>query len=33
MKTSFVAVVIAPVPFCFNFMFFVYTGHANFDFK
>ena len=33
MKTSFLTAVIALVPFCFNFMLFVYMGHANFDFK
>ena len=30
---SFLAVVIAPVPFYFNFIFFVHIGHANFDFN
>ena len=33
MKTSFLAVVIAPVPFFFNFILFVHAGHANFDFN
>ena len=32
-KTSFLAVVIAPVPFYFNFILFWHTGHANFDFN
>ena len=32
-KTSFLAVVIAPVPFLFNFILFWHTGHANFDFN
>ena len=32
-KTSYLAVVTALVPFCFNFIFFWLTGHANFDFN
>ena len=32
-KTSYLAVVIAPVPFYFNFILFWHTGHANFDFN
>ena len=32
-KTSFLALAIAPVPFLFNFILFVQTGHANFDFN
>ena len=33
MKPSSLAAVMAPVPFCFNFLIFVHTGHANFDFN
>ena len=32
-KTSFIALAIAPVPFLFNSILFVQTGHANFDFN
>ena len=32
-KTSFLAVFIVPVPFCFNFILFSNTDHANFDFN
>ena len=32
-KTSFLAVVIAPLPFLFNFIIFWQTGHANFNFN
>ena len=32
-KASFLAVVIAPYHFCFNFILFWKTGHANFDFN
>ena len=32
-KTSFLAVVIASVAFCFNFILFWHTGHANFYFN
>ena len=33
MKTSFITVVIAPVPFYFTYILFVHTGHTNSDFN
>ena len=32
-KTTFLAVAIAPLPFLFKFIVFVHTSHANFDFN